>query len=237
MKRSYRPFLYLSLVAFPAALMATTPVSSPQSDEKAALRQAIDQYMVTLFKPGEMDPNWNKEGADLAKALDAKPNHVLVEVDKDGRRSIMIYTGRSMTTFVPAEWELVTTVGRDDSNPSLNSPIEIGEIEDGYYSVSRSSDERVGDAYCSAAPDTAQLYRTKGAKEGGMTREMASFLFRELFERAKSITVCTRYDVTGIGFRAHHFLKDGRSLPAFDEASGITTIVPMQPTMELLKGD
>jgi hypothetical protein len=97
-------FLYLSLVAFPAALMATTPVSSPQSDEKAALRQAIDQYMVTLFKPGEMDPNWNKEGADLAKALDAKPNHVLVEVDKDGRRSIMIYTGRSMTTFVPAEW-------------------------------------------------------------------------------------------------------------------------------------
>lgn len=237
MKRSFgRIICLVSLAAISAGLPAASDeVGSELAQQKAAVGQAIDEATELMFKPGELDPNWNKGGVDLEKAVKAKPNQALLEVDNDGERSILLYSEKPMVDFVPPEWELIAEIGNDTAQTDDTRPIEISELEGGYYVASRSTYERVGDAFCSPVPATAQLYKVKGASKPEMSPEIAKFIFHKLLDRAKPYTVCTRHDVVGIGYRARFFFKDGRSLPVFDDMTGIATIVPLRPTAELFK--
>lgn len=239
MKRSSsRIICFLSLAAIPAALAAAPDGEGAEfARQKAAVGQALDMAVELMFKPGELDPNWNKGGVDVEAAVKAKPGQVMVEVDRDGERSISLYSEKPIATFVPPEWEKIAEIGQDTAQADSSDPIEISELDEGYYVASRSTYERVGDAYCSNVPSSAQLYKAKGATDAEMSPEMAKFVFHGMLERAKPYTVCTRHDVVGEGYRARFFLKDGHSLPIFDEMTGTATIVPLRPTLELLKGE
>lgn len=238
MRRSQ--FRVISLFAL--GLLGSAPVAAqaegPELTQiKAELDKALDAAIDAMFQPGERDPNWNRSGVDLEQIIKSKPGHVVVEVDKEGERSISLYSDRPIADFIPPEWELVAEIGTDNSQPDVSAPIEISELEKGYYVASRSPFERVGDAFCSNIPATARLYKMKDAGELQMPPEIAAFVFRGMLERAKPYTVCARHDIIGDGYRARFFLKDGRSLPVFDDMTGKATIVPMRPTLELLKGD
>ena len=227
---------FLSLAAIPAALGAAPSANSETVAHEAELRKALDMAVEAMFTPGELDPHWNRGGIDLEQAVKARPNHVLVEVDKDGDRSVAIYSDRPVAEFIPPEWELLAEIGTDQAQ-SERSPIEISELDDGYYVASRSPYWRVGEASCSNFPTSARLYKAKGAAETEMPPEIAKFIFREMLERAKPYTVCTRHDVVGEGYGTRYFFKDGRSLPFFDDRSGKSTIVPMRPISDLLKAE
>ena len=231
-----RAISFLSLIALPA-MAAATPADSPgQIEQAAALRQALDGAVETMFKPGELDPNWHKGGVDLEKAVRARPDHVLLEIDNEGERSIALYSDRPMAEFIPAEWELVAEIGTENRQANASEPIEISQLDHGYYVASRGPYEQVGDAFCSNIPTATRLYMVKGSRNE-MSPEIASFIFREMLERARPYTVCARTDVVGDGYRSRYFLKDGRSLPFFDEQGGKVTIVPLRPTLELLRGE
>lgn len=236
MKRTItRAITLLSLIAMPAAL-AAAPSDSDQVELEAVMLQALDAAFEVMFKPGDPDPNWSKGGIDVEAAVEAKPNQALLEIDKDGERSITLYSDRPLAEFIPAEWELVAEIGSENQQSSAGEPIEISQLEDGYYIASRGPYERVGSATCSKVPEAARLYKVKGSSNE-MSPEIAELLFREMLERAKGYTVCVRTDVDGEGYRSKFFLKDGRPLPFFNERSGKATIVPLRPTAELLRGE
>ena len=228
------PFLSLAVMLIaPVAAHADSP---ELGEHKAEFNKALDEAIEAMFKPGEMDPNWNKSGVDLEQLVRAKPNQVVVEVDKDGERSITLFSDRPIADFVPPEWEQIAEIGTGDARPEGSDPIEISQLDQGYYIASRSPTERVGGATCSDAPTTARLYKRKSDRDAAMPPEVAVFIFRGMLERAKSRTICTVHDVIGDGYRTRYFLKDGRSLPVFDDMTGKSTIVPLMPTVELLTG-
>lgn len=236
---SSRVICFLAFAAIPAALGAAALEEGPDfAEQKAAVGQALDAAVNLMFKPGALDPNWNKNGVDLEKLVKAKPNQALVEVDKDGERSISLYSDKPMAAFIPPEWEMIAEIGNDAPQADDRHPIEISELEDGYYVASRTTGyEKLGDAECSQVPASARLYKVKEGNEPAMSPEMAKFIFYGMLERAKPYTVCVRHDVVGEGYRARFFLKDGRSLPVFDDMTGTVTIVPLRPTLELLNGE
>lgn len=236
MKLSTRAVVFLSLIALPA-LAAATPADSPgQVEQQAALSQVLDQAVEAMFAAGNPDPNWSKGGVDLEKLVKAKPDHVLLEIDNEGERTISLFTERHIAEFVPPEWELVAEIGEEDAKPSDSQPIEISQLDDGFFVASRGPFEQVGSAYCSNLPTVTRLYKVKGANSQ-LSPELAAFIFREMFERARSYTVCSRTDIAGEGYRNRYFFKDGRSLPFFDERSGKATIVPLRPIVDLLKAE
>lgn len=238
MNRSIRCSLAcLPLVVMALPLAATPVTGSAELDQQTALNQALDQAVVAMFEPGEPDPNWSKGGADVEKAIRARPGHVALEVDKDGDRAIWFFADRPASTYIPQGWELVTEIGQIDSPENAGLPLEIGQAEDGYYSVSRSNYERVGDAYCSSAPVTARLYKAKGSADGQMSPKVIDLIYRGMLERAKSKTVCERYDESGGQYLTRYYLKDGRSLPFFNEMSGTVSLEPQRPTEEMLLGE
>lgn len=230
---------FISLAMISAPLAAATQEEDPDfAAQKAAVGQALDLAVEMMFKPGALDPNWNKNGVDLEKLVKAKPNQVLVEVDKDGERSISLYSDKSIAEYIPAEWEKIAEIGNDAPQADDSHPIEISELEDGYYVASRTTNyEKVGDADCSQVPASAQLYKVKDGTQPAMSADMAKFIFHGMLERAKPYTVCVRHDVVGEGYRARFFLRDGRSLSVFDDLTGTVTIVPLRPTLELLRGE
>lgn len=225
-----------SLIALPAIVAATPVDSNAKVEQEAELLQALDGAIAAMFNPGELDPHWNKDGVDLEDAVKARPNQVLLEIDKEGERSIAIYSDRPIAEFIPVEWELVAEIGTENGQSNASEPIEISQLDDGYYIASRGPYEQVGDAFCSSIPTATRLYKVKGSRNE-MSPEIAAFIFREMLERAKPYTVCARTDIVGDGYRSRYFLKDGRSLPFFDEQGGKVTIVPLRPTAELLRAE
>lgn len=237
-RSSGRIISFITLAIIPAVLAAATQDENPDfAAQKAAVGQALDMAVDLMFKPGALDPNWNRNGVDLEKLVKARPNQVLLEVDKDGERSISLYSDKRIADFIPPEWEMIAQIGQDGPDPDSSDQIEISKLEDGYYVASRSTEERVGESFCSQVPTSAQLYKVKGASEAAMSTEMAKFIFHGMMERARPYTVCARHDVVGEGYRARFFFKDGSSLPFFDDVTGTQTIVPLRPTLELLKGE
>ena len=235
MKRSRRAVALLSLIALPALATAAPADSPSQVEQEAALRQMLDEAIKAMFLAGDPEPNWSNGGVDLEKLVKAMPDHVLLEIDSEGERSISLYSERHIAEFIPADWELVAEIGQEDSKPSGGQPIEIGQLDDGYFVASRGASEQVGSAYCSNLPTVTRLYKVKGTNSQ-LSPELAAFIFREMFRRAKSYTVCSRTDIAGEGYRNRYFLKDGRSLPFFDDRSGKVTIVPRRPITDLMKG-
>src|SRR5688572_10253119 len=93
---------FISLAMISAPLAAATQEEDPDfAAQKAAVGQALDLAVEMMFKPGALDPNWNKNGVDLEKLVKAKPNQVLMEVDKDGERSISLYSGKPIAEYIP----------------------------------------------------------------------------------------------------------------------------------------
>ena len=232
-------FHAVSVVALAASSTASpaTPNSDPvEVEQQALMSQILDQAMAEMFKTGEQDPKWNDGGVDPLRALQAKPGHVLLDVDKDGERTIIFYTDKPVAASVPDDWELMTEVGRIEGSENSSVPVEISEFDKGHYMVSRTRYERVGDAFCSSAPIAAQLYKRKGAPADEMGEGALIYMFRELMERAKTITVCERHEVSDGVYRSRYFLKDGRSLPFFDGETGAAKLVPQRPTAEMLEG-
>jgi hypothetical protein len=225
----------LALLAVPAAL-AASPSANPSAEAGVpeGMKLAVDQAIAVMFEPGDRDPNWNKGGVDLLKALADKPDQALLEVDTDGDRMIAFFADEPIGGIIPNDWELVTEVGQLEGPGNNRHPVEISEIDDGYYSVSRSSYERVGDAYCSTAPIGARLYQAKGAPQNEPGRKAITYLFRELLVRVATRKVCERYEANGGSYRASFFLEDGRSLPFFNQRSGTTTLIPRRPVSEML---
>ena len=224
----------LALTALSLAVSAEPANNPAKGDPKAAVGQLVDQAMAVMFKPGEQDPDWNKGGADVLGSLRGKPGHALLDVDKEGERTIIFFTDKPVAGLLPADWELVTEIGQLEDAQSASLPVEIGDVDDGYYSVSRTRYERVGDAYCSSAPTGVRIYRQKGAPQAGVDQQMVTHLFRELLERSKSLTVCERFEASEDGHRPSYFLPDGRALPFFNEKSGVTTLVAQRPIAEML---
>lgn len=239
MKSSSRIIFFLTLAAMPAGLAAAQDDENLDfAAQKAAVGQALDMAVEMMFKPGALDPNWNRNGVDLEKLVKAKPNQVLVEVDKDGERSVSLYTEKPIGDFIPPEWEMIAEIGNDAPQADDRHPIEISQLENGYYVASRTSGyEKLGDAECSQVPASAQLYKVKEGIQPAMSAEMAKFIFHGMLERAKPYTICVRHDAVDEGYRARFFFKDGHSLPVFDDQAGKVTIVPLRPTLELLKGE
>ena len=224
----------LALIALSSAVSAEPANNPAKGDPQAVVGQLVDQAMAVMFKPGEQDPDWNKGGADVLGSLQAKPGHVLLDVDKDGERTITFFTDKPVAGLLPTDWELVTEIGQLEGAQSASLPVEIGDVDDGYYSVSRTRYERVGDAYCSSAPAGVRIYRQKGAPPTGVDQQMVTHLFRELLERSRRLTVCERFEASDEGYRPSYFLADGRALPFFNEKSGVTTLIAQRPVAEML---
>src|SRR5687768_18249742 len=102
----------LALVALSPALPAEPANNPAKSDPKVAIRQIVDQAITMMFNPGELDSNWNKGGVDVLGNLRAMPGHALLEVDKDGDRTILFYTDKPVASSLPGDWELVTEFGQ-----------------------------------------------------------------------------------------------------------------------------
>ena len=169
---------FLAIAACPAATALAAQQENPDfAAQKEAVGQALDTAVGVMFKPGAQDPNWNKNGVDLEALVKARPNQMLVEIDKDGERSIAIYSDKRMAELIPPEWELIAEIGQDVPDADSSEAIEISELEDGYYVASRSTEVRVGDAFCSDVPNSAQLYRVRGATAVAMSPEIANSFF------------------------------------------------------------
>ena len=67
---SSRVICFLAFAAIPAALgAAALEEGTDFAEPKAAVGQALDAAVNLMFKPGALDPNWNKNGVDLEKEV------------------------------------------------------------------------------------------------------------------------------------------------------------------------
>ena len=216
-----------------------TPTDNPLALSQDHAAQAIlDTAMAQLMRPGPKRVDWNQGGVDLHSVAEAAPGgavrNFLLSTDKDGDRTLMISGATDATGFVPAGWEPVYRTG---SGVSSREPTDVtfGRLDDRSYFAGVQARKRVGDAYCSTGGMVGVVYRNpKPAKESQLPKGSVEALFAMMVKRLEKQTMCWRYDRDGESYRVSHFLDDGRTLPALDEAGYRVRLVAAAPVDQLL---
>jgi hypothetical protein len=228
-----------------SVLLLAGPASANPTDNAAVLSQAeeaqaiLDTAMAQLMRPGPRRADWNRGGVDLHSVAQAAPGgearNFILSTDKDGDRTVMISGATDATRFVPADWKPVYRAG---SGVSSGEPIDVtfGRLDGQSYFAGMQARKRVGDAYCSTGGMMGVLYTDpKPVADSQLPKGAAEALFAMMIKRFEKQTICWRYDPDGDGYLVSHYLEDGQSLPALDEAGYRVRLVPAAPVDQLLK--
>jgi hypothetical protein len=234
-----RAMLFSASILLLCGSATATPTDNAAALSQDQAAQAIlDTAMAQIMRPGPRRQDWNKGGVDLHSMAEAAPGgsarNFILTIDKDGDVSVMISGASDAKGFVPTDWEPVYRTG---SGVSSGEPTDVtfGHLDGQSYFAGTQARKRVGDAYCSTGGMVGVLYKNpKPLTESELPKGAAEAFFSMMVKRFEKQTICWRYDPDGDDYRVSHYLEDGQSLPALDEAGYRVRLVPAAPIDQLL---
>jgi hypothetical protein len=234
-----RALLFSASILLLGGSATAAPTDNPAALSQDQASQAIlDMAMAQIMRPGPKREDWNKGGADLHSIAQAAPGgstrNFILSIDKDGDRSLMISGATDPSGFVPADWHPVYRTG---SGVSGGEPTDVtfGHLDGQSYFAGMQARKRVGDAYCSTGGMVGVLYKNpKPSTPSELPKGAAEALYSMMVKRLEKQTICWRYDPDGDSYKVSHYLEDGQSLPALDEAGFRVRLVPAAPVDQLL---
>lgn len=218
--------------------VATPPDHAAALEQEQAFQAILDAAMTEMMRPGPKRQDWNQGGVALHSSVEAAPNgseqNFILSVDKDGDRTLIIPGATDATGYVPAGWQPVLRAGSGIGGGEATD-VTFGHLDGQSYFAGAQARKRVGDAYCSTGGMVGVLYRdSKRRIASALPKGSVEALFAMMIKRFEKQTICWRYDPDGDGYRVSHFLEDGQSLPALDEAGYRARLVPAAPVDQLL---
>ncbi len=233
--------LHTLLVAFAflVAPVAAIPVAAQEASEAEMLAEfqaAVAEMRALLLQRGERVDGWDVGGADPdadLRAMGADDYYFLTRSVSDD--SVSILTDRPIGEYVPREWRIADTYGREAALLP-GGQVDFVHLSARYVFAARSRSERRGDAYCYGNLDQAILYEIPDAPESE-DDELLPALFRMTILAIEDETICVRVEGDSRrGYRSRSFTEDGYTLPEMDvgRENDVSRIVPAAPIETLL---
>jgi len=227
-----------SILLLGGSATATPTDNAAALSQDQAFQAILDTAMAQMMRPGPKRPDWNQGGVDLYSMAQAAPGgstgNFILSIDKDGDRTVMISGATDASGFVPADWDPVYRTG-SGVNSGEPTDVTFGHLDGQSYFVGTQARKRVGDAYCSTGGMAGVLYKNpRPSTASKLPKGAAEALFSMMVKRFEKQTICWRYDPDGDSYQVSHYLEDGQSLPALDEAGYRVRLVPAAPVDQLL---
>lgn len=228
-----------SILVLAGAATATPSNDPAYSEQNQAIQAAMDAAMAELMRPGPRQDGWDKGGVDIYGLAESAPGgtaaNYLLEVDREGERSVVIIHAEDPGRHIPERWKSLLHAG-SSKEPAGAHVLTFARIDGPFYLAGWENFRRVGDAFCSLGNIGGELYESADqAIETELPRAMIPAIFLATAKRLEEQPMCWRYDRDGDGFKVTYFLEDGRTLPGLNEYKERVTLVPAGPIDQLLK--
>ncbi len=228
-----------SILLIGGSATATPTDGAAALSQDQAAEAIMDAAMAHLMQPGPKREDWSKGGIHLLSMAEAAPGgsarNFILSTDKDGDATVTILGATDAKAYIPADWEPVYRAG---SGVSGGEPpdVTLGHLDGKSYFAGTQARKRVGDAYCTTGGMVGVLYRNPkpAAAAPELPKGSVEALFAMMVKRLEKHTICWRYDPDGESYRVSHYLEDGQSLPALDDAGYRARLVPAAPIDQLL---